>query len=577
MDWEKPEGDYPTIVTQENGKKVPVVQAYAYTKYLGYIELEFDDAGDLVQIKGNPILLDGNITRDPDVLELLDVYRPGILELENDIIGHTKVLLDGSCRRNECNLGNFLTDAMVDWYALQYESPEFWTDASIGLLQGGGIRASIDHNSNEGQITKEDAATVLPFESKIEVIELSGEDLMLALEHSVHRYTDGEQRGEFMQMSGIQVAYDMNKPSGMRVIEAKVLCAKCQIPELQPLDKSQMYKVVTQDFLVNGGDGYEMFMGKSVQKFDALDIDTFVQYLKKKSPVYPSVEWRITIKQLLDASEDVVGSTRVLLDHNCRTSECNLGNFITDAMVDWYVLKYEQNDFWTDASIAVIQGSRIKASIDPKTNGGMITRVAASRVFQPFFNLNVVTFTGDELVKLLEHSISQHDNANNVAFLQMSGVQVVFDIHKPVGERVTDVKILCAHCNVPELQPLVRDQEYKVIMQSILAAGADGFNDVFGPKLIEDLGESDTNVFAEYLKKKSPVHPAVEWRITIIDSSLDTTVAPPTSGPTTVGVTTTVSTTPSAPTDSTTLDGNSLKVSFILVLLTTALSLILKR
>jgi len=37
---DKPEGNYPTIVVKPNGRQVPVVQAYAYTKYLGKIHLE---------------------------------------------------------------------------------------------------------------------------------------------------------------------------------------------------------------------------------------------------------------------------------------------------------------------------------------------------------------------------------------------------------------------------------------------------------------------------------------------------------------------------------------------------------
>lgn len=39
-DIEKPQGLYPTVIEQDNGKKVPVVQAYAFTKYLGYIKLK---------------------------------------------------------------------------------------------------------------------------------------------------------------------------------------------------------------------------------------------------------------------------------------------------------------------------------------------------------------------------------------------------------------------------------------------------------------------------------------------------------------------------------------------------------
>ena len=55
-------GDYPYVVTQSGGKKVPVVQAFAYTKYLGHLNLAFDDNGSLTKFGGNPILLSQNFT-----------------------------------------------------------------------------------------------------------------------------------------------------------------------------------------------------------------------------------------------------------------------------------------------------------------------------------------------------------------------------------------------------------------------------------------------------------------------------------------------------------------------------------
>ena len=69
----KPEeiiGNYPTEIKQSNGKIVPVVQAYAYTKYLGHLILTFDEDGNLKRSHGNPILLtqdlpQGNITTVP--------------------------------------------------------------------------------------------------------------------------------------------------------------------------------------------------------------------------------------------------------------------------------------------------------------------------------------------------------------------------------------------------------------------------------------------------------------------------------------------------------------------------------
>ena len=47
-------------MTQASGRVVPVVQAYAFTKYLGFIKLTFDDQGELKQWAGAPILLNSS-------------------------------------------------------------------------------------------------------------------------------------------------------------------------------------------------------------------------------------------------------------------------------------------------------------------------------------------------------------------------------------------------------------------------------------------------------------------------------------------------------------------------------------
>ena len=54
-------GPYPFLVNQTNGKSVPVVQAYAYAKYLGHLVLTFDEGGNLLNYDGNPILLKQNL------------------------------------------------------------------------------------------------------------------------------------------------------------------------------------------------------------------------------------------------------------------------------------------------------------------------------------------------------------------------------------------------------------------------------------------------------------------------------------------------------------------------------------
>lgn len=57
-----PRGEYPSIVTQADGHKVYVVQASAYTKYLGDITFYFDDNGEILSYEGAPIYLDESVT-----------------------------------------------------------------------------------------------------------------------------------------------------------------------------------------------------------------------------------------------------------------------------------------------------------------------------------------------------------------------------------------------------------------------------------------------------------------------------------------------------------------------------------
>lgn len=58
---EVPAGPYPFVVQSDEGRQVPVVQAYAFGKYLGYLKVTFDEAGNVVTSVGNPILLDGSV------------------------------------------------------------------------------------------------------------------------------------------------------------------------------------------------------------------------------------------------------------------------------------------------------------------------------------------------------------------------------------------------------------------------------------------------------------------------------------------------------------------------------------
>lgn len=75
-DTEIPKGPYPTVIVQKNGRKVYVVQAYKWTKYLGNLVLNFDSEGEVKTAKGNPILVDSSIEQAKDVLGEIEMWRP---------------------------------------------------------------------------------------------------------------------------------------------------------------------------------------------------------------------------------------------------------------------------------------------------------------------------------------------------------------------------------------------------------------------------------------------------------------------------------------------------------------------
>ena len=78
-------------MNKSNGRQAAVVQAFAYTKYLGkircptlfsagielFFRLSFDDSGHLTGWSGDPVLLDKNVVEDAKVRIPDDNYSSG--------------------------------------------------------------------------------------------------------------------------------------------------------------------------------------------------------------------------------------------------------------------------------------------------------------------------------------------------------------------------------------------------------------------------------------------------------------------------------------------------------------------
>ncbi|XP_045500492.1 uncharacterized protein LOC123697961 [Colias croceus] len=304
---EFPQGPYPTIVMQKSGRKVLVVQAYAYTKYMGSLYLTFNENGDIVNYEGKPVLLNNAVPQDPDVLNIVKKYHSEIDRINNVVVGSSLTYLDGeSCRLYECNLGNFLSDVMINYTKHYYAE---FSQVNIALIQGGRIRTSIDQPKKPFNLTRGDWITVIPFSDTLCIVHMNGSVLMKALEHSVDSWRKIDATGQFLQMSGVEVTYDLNKVAGSRVIRAKAVCSDCNT--LKNIEDSLQYQLIMSEFLADGGDGYFMFEGLEKEFVAYNEVTCALDYLSKFSPINPKVSGRIKL-----LNEDKIMNIPVLIDAN---------------------------------------------------------------------------------------------------------------------------------------------------------------------------------------------------------------------------------------------------------------------
>ena len=271
-------GPYPTMV---NG--VAIVQAYAYGKFLGELNVTFDDAGTLVEAVGEPLIMDAAVTEDDAVVSRLAELAVPLDEIRKEVVAQTEVPIGGDrdvCRSQECSMGTLIADAMLARVADQ--------GIQIAIQNGGGIRASID----AGEITKGEVLTVLPFQNTLSTFQADGQLIIDALENGVSQVEEGA--GRFPQVAGMRFTWDASADPGSRIVSVEVM----EGGSFVPLDPAKTYGVVTNNYVRNGGDGYDMFSGEDKNAYDyGPDLaDVTAEYLAANAPYQPYTDGRIARK-----------------------------------------------------------------------------------------------------------------------------------------------------------------------------------------------------------------------------------------------------------------------------------------
>ncbi|KQT64431.1 MULTISPECIES: bifunctional metallophosphatase/5'-nucleotidase [unclassified Aureimonas] len=275
-------GPYPTLVASPDGSAVRIVQAGSYGKYLGRLDVTFDDAGRVTEATGEPRLLDAAVPEDEGVKARVAELAGPLEALKTKVVAQAASVIDGareSCRVRECAMGDLVADAMLARVSDQ--------GVEIAITNGGGLRASID----AGPVTMGEVLTVLPFQNTLSTFELSGADVIAALENGVSEVEEGG--GRFPQVAGIEVDWSPAGTKGRDRIRAVRLLKD---GKATPLDPAATYLVVSNNFMRGGGDGYAVFAEKGQNAYDygpTLDAVLVDHLVASGSAFVPSTDGRI--------------------------------------------------------------------------------------------------------------------------------------------------------------------------------------------------------------------------------------------------------------------------------------------
>eukprot|EP00178_Gracilaria_changii_P027804 TRINITY_DN917_c0_g1_i2.p1 TRINITY_DN917_c0_g1~~TRINITY_DN917_c0_g1_i2.p1 ORF type:complete len:289 (-),score=54.93 TRINITY_DN917_c0_g1_i2:471-1337(-) len=184
------QGQYPHKVLRGDGSVCWVLTAYAFGRFVGFVDVSFDQGVAKLSTHAY-IPLDIRVPLSQEVSVQLEVYTE---RLGESILQTVAVATDA------IEMGNLLCDAM-----LAHAGPQ--QGAQVCIQNSGGMRASID----EDDITIEEILSVLPFGNVYAVLTVPGSAIVGALEYGFDAVVSGEIAGRFPQVGGMRVVVDYSK------------------------------------------------------------------------------------------------------------------------------------------------------------------------------------------------------------------------------------------------------------------------------------------------------------------------------------------------------------------------------
>lgn len=209
---------------------VPVVQAYYNGRSVAKVAVAYSRASRTVLGATTAVADTPALAPDPRVAAIVAASQAEIAPVKNVLLGRSAAVLPHD-RHQLSPLGRWAADAM-----------RAAAGTDIAFQNGGGLRAGLP----AGVITLGDLYAVLPFDNTLQVAEMTGAQVLAALEHGI-----ANPRFGMLQFSGLTVEYSAAAPPGRRVTAAV-------LEDGTPIQADRIYTVAVNDFLVAGGDDYVM-------------------------------------------------------------------------------------------------------------------------------------------------------------------------------------------------------------------------------------------------------------------------------------------------------------------------------
>lgn len=245
-----------------------IVSTDAYTIELGKLEITYDKRSDKVTSFKNTLnyLYDDEVPDDEQMLKVIGKWKDKLKQITDEVVTTSPSALTRSYGE-ESNMGDMVADAMLNAH------PEY----DFAVTNSGGLRQDID----AGLVRVGDLISAFPFPNTVVQLQMKGSDMRAIFEHGA-----GLTNGILQVSKGVEVVYDESKPVGSRIV-------KCNIKG-EPLDDRRTYKVLTSNFLADGGDGFLVFKKTLSYKNTGVGIlESMVKYLKKFKTFDQKIEGRV--------------------------------------------------------------------------------------------------------------------------------------------------------------------------------------------------------------------------------------------------------------------------------------------